>query len=188
MLKHLLRPVLRQFQQFLHICLCFADNLVRSLCRPLCASHLQQPLKDRSEISRYFKASAANSNFCVQILYCICTVIAFPKLSCCDSLRLYWSFLESVSLCPSIFCSDSGPSYHLLSQPTSFENGAPLATGSSSFCSFPTSISRSSFCNSRSLVCSYGLERGSDRWCLITMPICCLDQWRVSPIVLACAP
>ena len=68
-LKLVLRPVLWQFQQFLHIRLCFADNLVRGLCRPLCASHLQQPLKDRSEISRYFKATAASSNLYVQILY-----------------------------------------------------------------------------------------------------------------------
>ena len=68
-LKLVLRPVLWQFQQFLHICLCFADNLVSGLCRPLCASHLQRPLKDRSEMSRYFKATAASSNLCVQILY-----------------------------------------------------------------------------------------------------------------------
>ena len=68
-LKLVLRPVLWQFQQFLDICLCFADNLVRGLCRPLCASHLQRPLQDRSEMSRYFKATAASSNLCVQILY-----------------------------------------------------------------------------------------------------------------------
>ena len=55
--KHLLRPVLWQFQQFLHTGLCFADNLFRGQCRPLCASHLQQPLKDRREISRYFKGN-----------------------------------------------------------------------------------------------------------------------------------
>lgn len=112
-LKLVLRPVLRQFQQFLHICLCFADNLVRGLCRPLCAWHLQQPLKDRSEISRYTskqpqQAATYVFRFCMTFKLCICTASAFQKRSCCDSLHgislslsvyflfRFWTFIPSL--------------------------------------------------------------------------------------------
>lgn len=136
-----------------------------------CNSHWRIGARSLGTSKQPQQAATYVFRFCMTFKLCICTAIAFQKRSCCDSLQLYWGCMESPSLCPSIFSSDSGPSYHLLSQPTSFENGAPLTTGSSSFCNFPTSISRSSFCNSRSRVCSYGLEHGSDRWCLITMPM-----------------
>lgn len=191
-LKLVLRPVLWQFQQFLHICLCFADNLVRGLCRSLCASHLQQPLKDRSEISRYFKATAASSNLCVQILYdfqalhlyCNCILKKILLRLSAVVLRLYgislslsvyflfrfWTFIPS--LVPT----------NILREWRAFDNWLVV-------------LLQLPHIDLTELLLQFSkpglllrIEHGSDRWCLITMPMLSTPVTGFSYVVLACAP